>query len=60
MRDLAGDIVDLEVVDPLGTAFRGQDVGPGGFYAAAKGIDRPHASDDDSAQFHSWTPFLFT
>ena len=54
VRDLAGDIVDLEIVDALGAALAGEDVGPGGLDAAAEGADRPHPGDDDAAQFHRW------
>ena len=52
MGDLAGDIVDLEIVDAPGAALAGEDVGPGGFYAAPEGADRPHSRNDDAAQFH--------
>jgi hypothetical protein len=31
MGDLAGNIVDLEIVDTLGATLAGKDVGPGGF-----------------------------
>ena len=41
--DLAGDVVDLEIVDALGAALAGEDVGPGGFDAAAEGRDEPHS-----------------
>ena len=39
--DLAGDVIDLEIVDALGAALAGEDVGPGGFYAAPSGVTIP-------------------
>ena len=41
--DLAGDVVDLEIVDALGAALAREDVGPGGLYAASEGADDPHS-----------------
>jgi hypothetical protein len=52
MGDLAGDIINLEVVDAPGAALTGKDVRPSGFYATAQGADDTHSGDDDTAQFH--------
>ena len=56
MGDLAGDIVDLEVVDALGATLAGEDIGPGRFYAAPERADDAHTRDDDAAQFHCMVP----
>src|SRR6185436_16482177 len=50
--DLAGDIVDLEVVDAPGATFRGKDIGPCGFYAASERGHGPHSRYNNAAQFH--------
>src|SRR5690606_5783724 len=65
VSDLTGDIIDLNVVDTLGSTLACQNVGPGGLHSATKGRDKPHSGDDDSAQFHvstlsvqlSWWPW---
>jgi hypothetical protein len=52
MSNLAGDIVDLEFVDTLGSTLACKNIGPRGLHSATKGRDKPHSGDDDSAKFH--------
>jgi hypothetical protein len=52
MSDLAGNVVDLEVVDLFGTTLAGQDIGPSGFNSAPDGRNKAHPGDDDATQFH--------
>ena len=47
--DLAGEVVDLEVVDRAGAALAGEDAGPGGLDAAAQRRDHAQSGDDDTA-----------
>src|SRR5690606_20144710 len=50
--NLAGDIVDLKVVNTLGATLAGKDVGPCGLNTTAERRDKPESGYDDSTQFH--------
>src|SRR5690606_10165077 len=50
--NLAGDIVDPELVDLPRAAPAGKNVGPGRVYTASQRTDDPHSGDDDTAQVH--------
>jgi hypothetical protein len=52
MSDLAGDIIDLEVVDPFGPTLARKNIGPGGFNSATKGRDEAQPGYDDATEFH--------
>ena len=51
--DLAGNVIDLKIVDALGAALAREQVRPGGFDPAAQWTDDAYPGDDDAAALHA-------